>query len=62
MDHQYSDMLEELKRKDDDYESKFKAMKKELAASEKNNRLLESRLKDVNEVVHAKNSELKHYQ
>lgn len=62
MDQQYSGMLGELKRKDDDYESKFKALKKELAASEKNSRQLESRLKDVNEVVHSKNSELKHYQ
>lgn len=62
MDHQYSDMLGELKRKDGDYESKFKTIKKELSASEKNNRQLESRLKDVNEVIHTKNSELKHYQ
>ena len=62
MDHQYQEIQDTVSKRDLKTDSNVKALKKDLANSEKEKKSVESRIKDLNEVIQRKNTDLKQYQ
>tara|TARA_B110000285_G_C14929529_1_gene516656 strand:+ start:82 stop:270 length:189 start_codon:yes stop_codon:yes gene_type:complete len=51
MDHQYQEIQDTVSKRDLNTDSNVKALKKDLLNSEKEKKSVESRIKDLNEVI-----------